>query len=68
MENKTYHPVTLHLEEGDIIKSQKGIMQKSLTTGKIYIVKKLMYIKDSNFKNLSEMEEVNVVKTVEVEK
>ena len=63
-----YHPVTLHIQEGDIITSQKGILQHNTITDESYTVKKLKYVTNGVFECLSDKEHVDVKEYVLREK
>jgi len=55
----------LHLQEGDIITSRKGILQKSAMGERFYIVKKLKFISNNYFEVIGEKVEVADVKVIE---
>lgn len=57
-------PCNIHLQEGDIITSKKGILQKSAISEQSYIVKKLKFISNNHFEVIGEKIEVADVKEV----
>jgi hypothetical protein len=55
----------LHLQEGDIITSKKGILQNSFDGKRSYLCKKLKFIKNGFFESIGdkiEVEDVHEVK------
>ena len=51
-------PVTLNVQDGDVITSKKGILMQSPLTGNKYLVKKVK-VRGEGFEVLSDKEEVN---------
>jgi hypothetical protein len=62
-----WHPVQLHLQEGDTITSKKGILQQSPITKNYYSIKKMTFLGGHHFVALSEQEEIVDIKEINKE-
>lgn len=59
-DKRIFVPVNLHLQEGDIITSKKGILQKSAISDRNFLVKKLKFIRNGFFEVIGDKEEMDV--------
>ncbi len=64
-EKMVFEPVQIHVQVGDVISSEKGMLQRSSLTGKTYKVTRMRYLGDGKWKVLGEKEEMDDVQRVE---